>query len=161
MNKCCAQLIAWLVVGALACDGEKTSSSGAGTSARDAKANQAPPPPSPKIGKEAAIVVPIETLVTAWDGNQLRADKTYKGKLVETEGRVGSVFDQGGPTVWLDGPDDRKVVCGGVNGDDAAKLKIGSTITIRGVVKGRLNTGGATSPHLSPGEIVTAPKPGP
>lgn len=110
-----------------------------------------------KAEKDAAIVVPIETLVSAWDGNQLAADKTYLQKWVQTEGRVGSVFDSGGPTVWLDGPDNRKVVCGGVNGDQAAKLKVGSTIKIRGKVKGRLNTGGATSPHLTPCEIVEGP----
>ena len=40
--------------------------------------------------------------------------------------------------MWLDGPDNRKVVCGGVNGDQAAKLKVGSTIKIRGKVKGTL-----------------------
>lgn len=50
-----------------------------------------------KDEKDAAIVVPIETLVSAWDGNQLAADKTYLQKWVQTEGRVGSVFDSADP----------------------------------------------------------------
>jgi hypothetical protein len=92
---------------------------------------------------EPATEVPLATLLSAYEKNELSADNTYKGKRIKTSGTVDSIAKD-----FLDDPymtvgtgkdfEIPQVHCHLTKeaAEKAAKLSKGATVTIQGEVKG-------------------------
>ncbi|MBN9117732.1 MAG: hypothetical protein J0I06_00930 [Planctomycetes bacterium] len=88
----------------------------------------------------APVVVTVEELAKAYEGNIVAADKNYKGKFLEVTGKVVRVVKNkpGKITVYL-GADDRFVVSDFLTKDGKNQLTAvapGDTVTIRGTCRG-------------------------
>ena len=98
------------------------------------------PKPKPKPAPApAAMEVTAATMLDEFEGNEAAADLKYKGKTVEVTGVVDKVdtefWDDEQYTIQLSDGDEWAlwtVNCNDVSGETAAKVKVGSTVTVIG-----------------------------
>lgn len=124
-----------------ACCCAPPSSSSGSTGAGESTAQAVAPTKAP----ESAQRVEIATLLADYKGNEVRADQSYKGKLIETTGSVGdvkkSIGDSMYVTIGAGGPFEIPKLQCSLSSDQAghaASLNKGERVTVRGHVSGLL-----------------------
>lgn len=99
--------------------------------------------------EEVAVTVSAVDLATAYEENEVKADKDYKGKLVEITGAIDSIDVMAGQTfIVLSAGKDfalTQAQCFFADQEDIdkiAEMKKGDTVTLTGVVDGKsINVG--------------------
>lgn len=108
----------------------------------------------------AYTVVPINSLISAYDANELRADKLYKGDLLRVSGIVADISSsdiEGNPYVLIKSPEIFAPVIKCVFKDSNWLLNysVGDKITVIGICRGL--TGGGLIIYFDKCEDVLMP----
>ncbi len=85
---------------------------------------------------DADLVTTAVDLVSAFSANEIEAEATYNGKIIEVTGKIKEVTDSG---IILDGNDAMTGVLAVLEiNQDLTKLEVGQTVTVRGIYTGKL-----------------------
>lgn len=100
-----------------------------------------PSTPTPAANQPTQLTITAKEMIAAYDANEVSADQTYKGKIVEVSGTVSSISKDilYEPFITLAGKSStfREVQCP-LPEAQAATLKKNQKIVLKGRVTGRL-----------------------